>query len=205
LSLAGQTLDFTSGRVTFDGSSLRERIDPALDFVAQTTAAGTSATLTVSGHASLPKITLTSAPPLPQDEVLSRLLFGQNTSQLSPWQIAQLGQALASLGGMGGLSDPLSRVRKSLGLDRLAVTTAGASGTQTAVEAGRYVARNIYVGAKQGVSGSGGTQAIVQVDLTRRLKLQTQISTNNAPTPVSPGTTPVDTGSNLGLSYQFEY
>jgi translocation and assembly module TamB len=205
LSLAGQTLDFTSGRVSFDGSSLRQRIDPALDLVAQTTAAGTSATLTVSGHASSPKITLTSAPPLPQDEVLSRLLFGQNTTQLSPWQIAQLGQALASLGGMGGLGDPLSRVRKSLGLDRLAVTTAGASGTQTAVEAGRYVAHNIYVGAKQGVSGAGGTQAIVQIDLTKHLKLQTQISSNNAPTPVSPGTTPVDTGSNLGLSYQFEY
>jgi len=205
LSLAGQTLDFTSGRVTFDGSSLRERIDPALDFVAQTTAAGTSATLTVSGHASSPKIALTSAPPMPQDEVLSRLLFGQNTTQLSPWQIAQLGQALASLGGMGGLGDPLSRVRKSLGLDRLAVTTAGASGTQTAVEAGRYVAHNVYVGAKQGVSGAGGTQAIVQVDLTKHLKLQTQISSNNAPAAVSPGSTPVDTGSNLGLSYQFEY
>jgi translocation and assembly module TamB len=205
LSLAGQTLNFTSGQVSFDGSSLRERVDPSLDLVAQTTSAGTSATLTVGGHASLPKITLTSTPPLPQDEVLAHLLFGQSASQLSPWQIAQLGQALASLGGMGGLGDPLTRVRKSLGLDRLAVTTAGATGSDTAVEAGRYVARNIYVGAKQGVSGAGGTQAIVQVDLTKHLKLQTQISTNNAPTPVAPGTTPVDTGSNLGLSYQFEY
>jgi translocation and assembly module TamB len=205
LSLAGQTLDFTGGRVTFDGSSLRERIDPSLDLVAQTTAAGTSATLTVSGHASTPKIALTSTPPMPQDEVLAHLLFGQNTAQLSPWQIAQLGQALASLGGMGGLGDPLARVRKSLGLDRLAVTTAGATGSQTAVEAGRYIAHNVYVGAKQGVSGSGGTQAVVQVDLTKHLKLQTQISSDNSPTPVSPGTTPVDTGSNLGLSYQFEY
>jgi translocation and assembly module TamB len=205
LSLAGQTLDFTSGRVSFDGSSLRERIDPSLDLVAQTMAAGTSATLTVSGHASTPKVALSSTPPLPQDEVLAHLLFGQSTTQLSPWQIAQLGQALASLGGMGGLGDPLSRVRKSLGLDRLAVTTAGATGTETAVEAGRYVAHNIYVGAKQGVSGSGGTQAVVQVDLTKHLKLQTQISSDNSPTPVSPGTTPVDTGSNLGLSYQFEY
>jgi translocation and assembly module TamB len=205
LSLAGQTLDFTSGRLTFDGGSLRERIDPALEFVAQTTAGGTTATLNVTGHASAPKIALTSTPPLPQDEVLAHLLFQQNTTQLSPWQIAQLGQALASLGGMGGLGDPLARVRKSLGLDRLAVTTAGATGTQTAVEAGRYVAHNVYVGAKQGVSGAGGTQAIVQVDLTKHLKLQTQISSTNAPTPVSPGTTPVDTGSNLGLSYQFEY
>jgi translocation and assembly module TamB len=71
------------------------------------------------------------------------------------------------------------------------------------VEAGRYVAHNIYVGAKQGVAGS--TQAVVQVDLTKHLKLQTQISSNNTPTPVVPGTAPVDTGSNIGLSYQFEY
>jgi hypothetical protein len=45
----------------------------------------------------------------------------------------------------------------------------------------------------------------VQVDLTKHLKLQTQISSNNTPTPVTPGTAPVDTGSNIGLSYQFEY
>jgi translocation and assembly module TamB len=205
LSLAGQTLDFTSGQVSFDGSSLRERIDPALDFVAQTTAGGTTATLGVTGHASAPKIALTSSPQLPQDEILAHLLFQQNTTQLSPWQIAQLGQALVSLSGMGGLGDPLGRVRKSLGLDRLAVTSAGATGGQTAVEAGRYVAHNVYVGAKQSVSGASGTQAVVQVDLTKHLKLQTQVSSNNAPTPVSPGTTPVDTGSNIGLSYQFEY
>ena len=30
-------------------------------------------------------------------------------------------------------------------------------------------------------------------------------SSNNTPTPVTPGTAPVDTGSNIGLSYQFEY
>ena len=204
LSLAGQTLDFSSGRVSFDSGSLRARIDPALDFTAQTTAGGTTAVLNVSGHASQPKVTLSSTPQLPQDEILSRLLFQQGMTQLSPWQMAQLGQALASFGGMGGLGDPLTRVRKSLGLDRLAVTTAGSNGTQTAVEAGRYVARNVYVGAKQGISGSG-TQAVVQVDLTKHLKLQTQISSNNTPTPVTPGTVPVDTGSNLGISYQFEY
>lgn len=204
LDIAGQTLAFSSGRVSFDSGSLTERIDPALDFTAQTTAGGTTATLNVGGHASAPKIALSSTPSLPQDEILSRLLFQQNMTQLSPFQMAELGQALASLGGMGGLGDPLTRVRRSLGLDRLAVTTAGSTGNQTAVEAGRYVARNVYVGAKQGVSGTG-TQAVVQVDLTKHLKLQTQISSNNTPTPVTPGTVPVDTGSNLGLSYQFEY
>jgi len=203
LSFAGQTLDFTSGRVSFDGESLRNRIDPALDLVAQSSSGGTSATLTVSGHASAPKIELTSTPPLPQDEILAQLLFQQSSSQLSPWQLAQVGAALASLGNMGGLGDPLSRVRNSLGLDRLAVTSGGSTGTDTVVEAGRYVAHNIYVGAKQGAAGS--TQAVVQVDVTRHLKVQTQISSNNTPTPVTPGTAPIDTGSNIGLSYQFEY
>ncbi len=202
-SFAGQTLDFTSGRAGFDGGSLRNRIDPALDFVAQSSSGGVSATLTVSGHASAPKLVLTSTPPLPQDEILARLLFQQSATQLSPWQLAQIGDALASLGNMGGLGDPLTRVRSSLGLDRLAVTSGGTTGTETVVEAGRYVAHNIYVGAKQGTAGS--TQAIVQVDLTKHLRLQTQISSDNTPTPITPGTAPVDTGSNIGLSYQFEY
>lgn len=202
-SFAGQTLEFTSGRASFDGGSLRNRIDPALDFVAQSSSGGVSATLTVSGYASAPKLVLTSTPPLPQDEILARLLFQQSATQLSPWQLAQIGDALASLGNMGGLGDPLTRVRSSLGLDRLAVTSGGSTGTETVIEAGRYVAHDIYVGAKQGMAGN--TQAVVQVDLTKHLKLQTQISNNNTPTPVTPGTVPVDTGSNIGLSYQFEY
>ncbi len=201
-SLAGTTLDFTQGEVGFNGAGVTGKIDPTINFVAESSQGGITATLTITGYADAPKIGLSSLPELPQDEVLAHLLFGQSMSSLSPLQIAEIGAALAEISGVtGGGGGPLSSIRKGLGLDRLSVG-GGTNGAGASVEAGRYVARGVYVGAKQATSGGGGTQAQVQIDLTRRLKLDTQFGTGGS----TQGATPQnDPGSYVGLSYQFEY
>ncbi|MBN9587603.1 MAG: translocation/assembly module TamB domain-containing protein [Alphaproteobacteria bacterium] len=202
-SLGGQTLQFDSGTVTFDGTGVRRRMDPRLDFEAHTESGGVTATLSITGYASAPKIALSSSPSLPQDEIVARLLFQQSVKQLSPLQLASIAQALAAMGGVGGGFNPLTAVRRTLGLDRLAVgsaTVAGSTQTQTTVEAGRYVANGVYVGVKQNLSG--GTQTQVQVDITRRLKAQATLSTGATATT---STALQDNGSSVGLSYQFEY
>ena len=88
-------------------------------------------------------------PDLPQDEVLAHLLFGESMKQLTPIQIAEIGAALAELSGATGGGNPLNAIRKGLGLDRLNVG-GGTNGAGASVEAGRYVAKGVYVGAKQG-------------------------------------------------------
>jgi translocation and assembly module TamB len=205
-SVAGQPLNFTTGRIRFDGVGVRGRLDPTLDFAAQTVSSGVTATLAVGGYASAPKITLSSSPPLPQDEVVAHLLFQQSVKQLTPLQLASIAQAVAAMGGIGGGFNPLGTVRRTLGLDRLSMGSAngGATGTQsqTTVEAGRYVARNVYVGVKQNLSG--GTQTQVQVDITRRLKAQATLSAGSTAA-TTQGNALQDNGSSVGLSYQFEY
>jgi len=204
LSLAGQTLDIRSGEVDFDAGGLQARLDPALDFVAETSSNGVTATLKVSGTASAPQVSLSSTPELPQDEILARLLFQQSVKQLTPLQLAQIAQAIAALGGIGSGFDPVGVLRRSLGLDRLAVGSApGAEGgtNQTTVEAGKYVTRDIYIGAVQNVSG--GTRVVGEVNITKNLKAQASVS---AGTPATATSTPLsDTGDSVGLSYQFEY
>jgi translocation and assembly module TamB len=205
-SVAGQTLNFTTGRIRFDGTGVRGRLDPTLDFVAETVSGGVTATLAVTGYASAPKITLSSTPSLPQDEVVAHLLFQQSTKQLTPLQLASLAQGLAAMGGVGGGFNPLGAVRNTLGLDRLSVGStqggAGSTESQTTVEAGRYVARNVYVGVKQNLSG--GTQTQVQFDITRRLKAQATINTGATTTPTQ-GNALQDNGNSVGLSYRFDY
>ncbi len=200
-SLAGQTLNFTSGRLGFDGASAGGAIDPALNFIAESTSGSVTAKLEVTGYASSPKIKLSSTPPLPQDEVLAHLLFQQSVKQLGPLQLAQIAEGLGSLTGIGSGLNPLSRVRKGLGLDRLAVG-GSQSGTGATVEAGKYVMRGVYVGAKQ--DSGGGTTAQVQVDITRRLKAQATVNTGTS-ADVTGNAAQVDRGSSIGLSYQFEY
>lgn len=206
-ALASSTLTFTRGEVTFNGAGLKGRIDPTLDFTAQSTVADATATLHITGLADAPQFELSSSPPLPQDEILARLLFGESAAQLTALQLAEIGAALASLGGVGGGgTNPLVKVQKALGLDRLSVGSAsGSNGSAqnsgTSVEAGRYVSSRVFVGAKQ--STTGFSQVEVDVDLSKHLKLQTRLGNGSATTQ---GTTPEnDPGSSVGLTYQFEY
>jgi translocation and assembly module TamB len=191
--LVGQTLTFSEGSVDFIGAGIS---DPGLHFVANTTSNNIVATLTVGGTARHPKITLSSVPDLPQDEILAQIMFHRSTAQLSPIEIAQIAAALASFSGAVS-GDPLANLGKSLGLDRLSVGTNNA-GAAT-VQAGKYVAPGLYLGAKQ--SASGGTQAALQYDITKGLKLETTTGMGGG----NPQGTSDSSGSSIGLTYQFEY
>jgi translocation and assembly module TamB len=199
-------LKFTKGRVSFTGAGLKGKIDPSLDFTAQSTVSDATATLHITGLADAPQFELSSSPPLPQDEILARLLFGESASQLTVLQLAQIGAALASLSGVGGSGpNPLARVQQRLGLDRLSVSggssAPGAPSSGTTVEAGRYVSNRVFVGAKE--STTGFSQVEVDVDLSKHLKLQTRVGNGSATTQ---GVTPEnDPGSSVGMVYQFEY
>jgi translocation and assembly module TamB len=198
-SVVGKTLTFTTGRVGFNGSG---SIDPTLDFVANNTSGNVTATLTITGTASNPKIVLSSVPEMPQDEIISRLLFSQSASSLGPFQLAQIAAALAQFSGVTGKGfDPLNSIRNGLGLDRLSV---GSGGSGQDVEAGRYVAPGVYVGARQSTSGAG-TQAVVQIDLAKGLKLESTVGTGGGSAQGSAQTTGDSNGTGVGIKYQFEY
>ena len=206
-SIAGNTLTFNSGRVSFDGADPKNKLDPSLDFTAQTVLSDTTATLTVTGLATAPKFDFSSSPYLPQDQILSSLLFGVQPSQLSAVQVAQIGAALAILSGVGGDGsyNPIVYLQKTLGLDRLNIaadqTAQGTSSSGYSIAAGRYVAKRIYVEAKQ--STTGASQVQVDVELTKHLTLQTRLGDGTA---ITQGTTPEnDPGSSIGLKYQIEY
>ena len=191
ISLAGTNLSFNHGKVGFDGTGPGGKIDPTLDFVAESSTTSVTATLTIGGYASAPTIKLTSTPPLPQDEVLSYLLFRRSLKDIGPFQIASIAASLAELTGAGGGNNPLDKIRNGLGLDRLSVG-GNSSGSGAGVEAGRYVANGIYLGAKQGTSSDSGTGATLQIDITRGLKLETDVGSGKG-------------GNSVGLTYQYEY
>jgi translocation and assembly module TamB len=199
--LAGKTLKFVRGEVGFAGAGLQRRLDPTIDFAAETAAAGVTAKLGVTGFASAPKIALSSTPELPQDEVLARLLFGVSVKELSPLQLVQIARAVNTLrGGGGGGMNPLAKAQKRLGLDRLSVS-GGDEQSGPSVEAGRYVSERVNVGVRQSTSGT--TQARVQVDITRRLKIETTVGSGGG---TLQGTTPENSpGTSVGLLYQREY
>jgi translocation and assembly module TamB len=122
---------------------------------------------------------------------------------MSPFQLAEIAQAAASLGGIGTSFNPLGAVRNRLGLDVFALGSRSNAGgvAETTVEAGKYITQGVYVGARQ--SQSGATQTQVQIDLTKNLKARATVDTeSNA---VTTQGAQQRSGNSVGLSYQFEY
>lgn len=171
---AGRRFDLTEGEIRFDGSV---PTNPRLNIQAEAVVTDLTATIRVTGTSNQPIISFSSVPSLPEDEVLSRVLFGSSITQLSAPEALQLAAAVASLrsGGGGGL-DPINAVRKAAGLDRLRILPADSTtGQGTSVAVGKYVTRKTYV--ELVTDGQGYSATRIEYQVTRWLSLLASIST----------------------------
>lgn len=169
-TVLGTRLDFTRGRLSFTGDLV-----PELDFSAQTQAGDVTAVVSVTGPADEPSFTFSSQPDLPQDEVLSRILFSKASGGLSPFQALQLAQAAGQFAGGSG-DDSFERLRKSLGVDSLDIQ-AGAGGASLGLS--RAIGDRVTVGVKAGATPAD-TGVSVDVDVTRRLRLRSQLGSDGS-------------------------
>jgi len=138
---AGTEFEMRRGRILFDESG---PIDPQLDILAETETTGLTANVSVTGTAMQPEIRLGSIPALPEEEILARLLYGGSITTLSATDALQLGAALASLRGGGGL-DPINQLRDAVGLDRLRIVAPDpALDRGTSVALGKKITDRFY-------------------------------------------------------------
>ncbi len=167
-SFAGKRFEVTRGTVRFRGGALT---DPDINITATTTVNGITAVIAITGTGQRPQIAFTSTPTLPQDEVLSRLLFGTSPTNLSATEAIQLAAALNSLRGSGGGGlNPLGKLRSATGFDRLRIVGADqATGKGTSLAAGKYLTDNIYVEVVTDAKGFTSTQ--LEIALTKALSL----------------------------------
>jgi translocation and assembly module TamB len=200
INLLGKSFLLTRGRITFDGGA---KLDPSLDIVAEASASDITAQVIISGYASAPKITLTSSPPVPQDEILSRLLFNQGVGQITPSQGAELAQAAATLAGGG--PNVLGQLQSKLGLDWFGFGQGPAAAANpilnpsvvspttssaAALSAGKYLAHGVSIGVTQGISPPT-SKVTVQVDIGHHLTVDTEAGQNG--------------GTGIGLDYKYDY
>lgn len=169
----GRRFDMTAGTIRFDG---KVPTNPQLDITAEANVSDLTATIRVTGSSMNPIISFTSVPALPEDEVLSRILFGSSITQLSAPEALQLASAVGSLQGKGGGLDPINAVRKAAGLDRLRILPADTTtGQNTSIAVGKYITRRSYV--ELITDGQGYSATRMEYQVTRWLSLLGSIST----------------------------
>ncbi len=196
LAVLDRRLDLNRANISFDAGGIM----PNLDVLATTRATDVDVNVAVEGPARDPKISFTSNPELPADEVLARLLFGRRGGELSPFQMLQLAEALSGATGrpLPGPGGVMERIRRTLALDRLSIgqekegdQRAGQEPGAT-LETGRYVADGVFVGLKQSADG-GPPRVGVQIDLTPRLRLEAESGGNSL------------AGDRVGVAFEIEY
>jgi translocation and assembly module TamB len=169
---AGKRFELTRGRIRFVGDTPP---DPQLDIAAEADVEGLQAKITITGTALIPDIAFTSNPAMPEEELLSRILFGSSITNISAVEALQLGAAVASLRGGGGL-DPINKLRSAIGLDRLRIVGSDpARGRGTSIAVGKYFGRRFY--AELITDGQGYSATQVEFRITRWLALLASIST----------------------------
>jgi translocation and assembly module TamB len=149
-------------RIRLDLSATRE--DPSL-----------TAVVKITGTAAKPVVQLTSTPVLPQDEVLSQVLFGRSASQLSPVEAAQVASAISGLASGGGL-DVIGNLRAFAGLDRLAFAGGGEGGSGVAVSGGKYITDDVYLEITGG--GREGPAALVEWRVRKTLSIVSRLASS---------------------------
>ncbi|PZU50190.1 MAG: hypothetical protein DI568_03415 [Sphingomonas sp.] len=167
-NFAGSTFELTTGRVGFNGRPL----DSSINIQAQTQAEEVTAFVTISGTAAKPDIRFSSSPSLPEDEILSRLLFGASVADLSVTEAVQLATAIAGL--QSGV-DTMGKIRRSVGVDRLRLVGDNTqTGMGTGIAIGKRLTRNVYVEVL--TDSQGNTLTTVQLTLSRVWSVLLEVS-----------------------------
>ena len=166
VDLLGRRFDLTEGLVELQGSLI-----PVIRLVAETEQDGIT-TRIIDGEVRDPEITFESSPELPEEEVLSQLLFGQGLDNISPLQAAQLANAIAVLAGRGG-EGIIGNLRNQVGLDDLDLATDDDGNVQ--VRAGKYLSDNLYTDVAVGADGKSSLN--LNLDVTESLTARGSVGT----------------------------
>ena len=185
-SFSGHQFDLEQGVITFNGPMM----NPTLAIRAETRIDDVTAGIAVGGSAQRPDIAFVSTPTLPQDEILARILFGDNVANLSATQAIQLAAALNGLRGGGGGLNPMGKLQNASGVDRIGIVGGDeATGRGTSLAVGQHISNNIYVEVITDPKGFTATQ--LEISLSKTLSLLSKTGTN--------------AGSSANLRYSKDY
>ncbi|OZG73828.1 hypothetical protein BTA51_08485 [Hahella sp. CCB-MM4] len=165
--LFGKRFNLTNGNVIFANESIAllvegHHVASDLEYIA-----------TLSGTLDDLDISLRTIPDLPEDEALSRLLFGKSIQNITPLQAARLASAVQTLRGEGGF-DPIAATRDVLGVDTLTIDSQETeNGNGVAVGIGKYVTEKVYVELERTPEPSQPWKGSIEIELTPKLNLET--------------------------------
>jgi autotransporter translocation and assembly factor TamB len=160
------------GTVRFEGDPL-DHLNPTLDVRTQRIIQGVQANANVEGTLERPRIELSSVPPLERADILALIVFNQPVNQLGEGEQISLGQRAEQL-ALGSIAGELSKSLGSLlNVSEFQLQAAPESGAVAQVTIGQQVGQNLFVKVEQGVGDVSTTNVVIEYELLKWLRLQT--------------------------------
>ncbi|QBG46562.1 hypothetical protein EGM51_03805 [Verrucomicrobia bacterium S94] len=171
VSFIGKKFRFTEGEIVLDGSVPTMAIMDNL--TAEYARRDVTARLVLNGPVNNPRFQLESDPAMPEDEVLSHVLFNRDSSSISPWQAYQIAAAARQLSG--GLNGPgfMYQIRQAVGIDTLEWREAEVAGESSSVAAGKYITSGLYIEVNRSLDAQQQTGVAVELEVTRHFSVET--------------------------------
>ncbi len=169
----GQKLTIDRGRLIFDGPL----DNPALDIVALRKNLAVEAGVELTGTVKVPRVRVTSSPPVPENEALAWLVTGQGLDSASRVDYAALSAASAALLGKRG-KPFTAELAQRIGLDDISLQSSGtASGddglSSQVVVFGKRISDRLSLGYEQGLSLASSAIRL-EYALSRRVTLRAE-------------------------------
>ncbi|MBN1850450.1 MAG: translocation/assembly module TamB domain-containing protein [Deltaproteobacteria bacterium] len=168
----GKHFDLIEGTIQFSGLTPPS---PSFWITAVNERSDLTVRILISGTPDLLNIALESDPVYPEEEILSRLLFGRSLAEITPFQALMLANAVGSLAGAGGggVNDFIENTRELLGVDELSVTPYETG--QTRVRVGKYLNEDVFVQLEKGFGADNeGSRVSVEVRISPHLSLESE-------------------------------
>jgi len=172
LVIFGRRISIDRGKIAFgDKTSL----DPSLDIQASLNMGSIAVFASIMGAASEPSVHLSSQPPLNQADLLSTIVFGRPSHELSGAQQEYLSaQALALLGLRGS-----QELRRFLGPELApdVVTVHDSRQFGSSLEAGKFIGEDLYLRYRKNLGEDGGQNVGVEYRLSPHFSVESQVGT----------------------------
>ncbi|MCI0382600.1 MAG: translocation/assembly module TamB domain-containing protein [Chlamydiae bacterium] len=164
----GKVFNFTEGEMLFN-----DTVSPKVYFSLGGTCSLPECIVTVilKGPISSPTLTFKSNPQMATSSILSRILFNKDIAEISPIQAIQLTQTILSLSGKTA-PDILEKIRKTLGIDRLNISTSENDPSKISIQIGKYLMRGVLLSL---VQEADTRNIVVEVELIPGFNFQAEM------------------------------
>lgn len=167
----GKRFDIEHAKINFAKASPPS---PQLDILTSTKSGDITAKIGITGDVQKPSLAFSSVPALPQDEVLSQILFGKSMEKITPFQAVELARTLQRFTGNGGGGgfNPMGLVKGLTGLDDIRVESDDDG--ETTIGAGKYLTDKVYLEFETGTGDAAGG-ANLEVEVTPNITVESEI------------------------------